>query len=80
MNSHEIGRGRGGTSAALRSLRAEPTIIGVDSDRLYPPHQQRELAARLGVVPVVLNSERGHDGFLVEVDQVNAAFTEVLRD
>jgi homoserine O-acetyltransferase/O-succinyltransferase len=70
MNSHEIGRG----------LRAEPTIIGVESDRLYPPHQQRELAARLGVVPVVLNSERGHDGFLVEVDQVNAAFTEVLRD
>ncbi|WP_028933059.1 homoserine O-acetyltransferase MetX [Pseudonocardia spinosispora] len=78
MNSHEIGRGRGGTAAALKLLRATPTIIGVDSDRLYPVHQQVDLAGWLGVEPVVLRSERGHDGFLVEVDQVNAAFTEAL--
>lgn len=78
MNSHEIGRGRGGSRAALRRLRAEPTVIGVDSDRLYPPHQQVELAEMLGVDPVVLQSERGHDGFLVEVDQVNKALAAAL--
>lgn len=79
MNSHEIGRGRGGTKAALARLRAEPTIAGVDSDRLYPFHQQLELAGLLGVEPKVIHSERGHDGFLVEVDQVNAILADALR-
>jgi homoserine O-acetyltransferase len=78
MNSHEIGRGRGGTAAALRLMSARPTVIGVDSDRLYPLHQQRELAARLDVDPVVVHSERGHDGFLVEVDQINAVLHVAL--
>jgi homoserine O-acetyltransferase/O-succinyltransferase len=78
MNSHEIGRGRGGTSAALRRLRAEPTIVGVDSDRLYPLRQQQQLANLLGVDPVILHSDRGHDGFLVEIDQVNQVLTDAL--
>lgn len=78
MNSHEIGRGRGGTRTALRRLCAEPTIVGVDTDRLYPLRQQVELAEMLGVAPVVLRSERGHDGFLVEVDQVNAVLAEAM--
>lgn len=78
MNHHEVGRGRGGTKAALRRVQAEPTIVGVDSDRLYPLHQQVELADQLGVRPVVIKSERGHDGFLVEVDQVNAILADAL--
>jgi homoserine O-acetyltransferase len=72
MNSHEIGRGRGGTRSALRRLRAVPTVVGVDSDRLYPLHQQAELAELLGTDLHVIHSGRGHDGFLVETGQVNA--------
>jgi homoserine O-acetyltransferase/O-succinyltransferase len=78
MNTHEIGRCRGGTAAALRRMRARPTIIGVDSDRLYPLHQQAGLADLLGVDLRVISSQRGHDGFLVETDQVNAALTGAL--
>jgi homoserine O-acetyltransferase len=55
MNSHEIGWGRGGTATALRRMRARPTIVGVDSDRLYPLHQQAELADLLGDNPPRLN-------------------------
>lgn len=80
MNGHEIGRGRGGTRAALSRLRAVPTVAGVDSDRLYPFHQQVELAELLGVPPIVIHSDRGHDGFLVETEQVNAILTAALRD
>ena len=79
MNSHEIGRGRGGTRAALARMRAIPTIAGVDSDRLYPFVQQAELAALLGGESLVITSERGHDGFLVEVEQVNAILAAALR-
>jgi homoserine O-acetyltransferase len=78
MNSHEIGRGRGGTATALRRMRARPTIVGVDSDRLYPLHQQAELADLLGVDLQVIRSQRGHDGFLVETDQINAVLAKAL--
>lgn len=53
-------------------MRACPTIVGVDSDRLsplHPPlHQQAELADLLGVDLQVIRSQQGHDSFLVEVD------------
>jgi homoserine O-acetyltransferase len=79
MNSHEIGRARGGTAAALAAMTAAPTVVGVDSDRLYPLHQQLELAGLLGVEPHVVHSDRGHDAFLVEVEQVNAVLAAALR-
>jgi len=80
MNSHDIGRGRGGARAALGRVRAACTVAGVDSDRLYPLRQQVELAELLGVEPLVISSARGHDGFLVEVEQVNAILAGALRD
>ncbi|OQR64120.1 homoserine O-acetyltransferase, partial [Streptomyces maremycinicus] len=45
MNTHDIGRGRGGTRAALRRVSARTLVAGVSSDRLYPLAQQAELAA-----------------------------------
>jgi len=50
----------------------------VDSDRLYPLHQQAELADLLGVDLRVIRSQRGHDGFLVEIDQINAVLADAL--
>ncbi|GEL20314.1 homoserine O-acetyltransferase MetX [Pseudonocardia asaccharolytica] len=78
MNSHEIGRNRGGTAAALARVTARPTVVGVDTDRLYPLHQQAELAALLGTEPDIVSSGRGHDGFLVETDQVGAVLARAL--
>lgn len=59
-------------------MRACPTIVGVDSDRLSPLHQQAELADLLGVDLQVIRSQRGHDSFLVEVDQINTALADAL--
>jgi homoserine O-acetyltransferase/O-succinyltransferase len=78
MNSHEIGRGRGGTAAALARVTARATVVGVDTDRLYPLHQQQELADALGVPLDVVTSDRGHDGFLVETEQVGAILVRAL--
>jgi homoserine O-acetyltransferase/O-succinyltransferase len=50
----------------------------VDSDRLYPLHQQAELADLLGVDLQIVRSQRGHDGFLVETDQVNVILAAAL--
>ncbi|MET7744954.1 homoserine O-acetyltransferase [Streptomyces sp. NPDC005385] len=79
MNSHDIGRGRGGTRAALSRVTARTLIAGVDSDRLYPPTQQAELAAGIRTAdrPRVIESPYGHDGFLIEVEQVAALVHEL---
>jgi homoserine O-acetyltransferase len=68
MNHHDVGRGRGGIAEALARVRAEVTLAGVSSDRLYPLRLQHELAELIpnasGVD--VIQSSSGHDGFLIE--------------
>ncbi|MEU0683931.1 homoserine O-acetyltransferase MetX [Streptomyces albogriseolus] len=80
MNSHDVGRGRGGVRAALGRVTAPTLVAGVDSDRLYPPAQQAELAAGIpsADAPRVVESPYGHDGFLIEVEQVAALVRELL--
>ncbi len=70
--SHDVGRGRGGVAAALATVTARALVVGVDSDRLYLPEQSAEIAAALPGSPAVhlVHSDHGHDGFLIEADQV----------
>ena len=78
MNSHDVGRGRGGVQAALQRMTADLVVVAVDSDRCYPPRLSHELAlASASSGPAhVITSEHGHDGFLIEIDQVG----KILRD
>lgn len=80
MNGHDVGRGRGGTRAALSRVRMPAIVAGVDSDRLYPPSQQAELAAAIpGADGLrIVGSPYGHDGFLIETGQVGALVEELL--
>ena len=78
MDHHDVGRGRGGVGAALRRIGAKVAVAGVDTDRLYPLHLQRSLADALGVPLSVITSSAGHDGFLTEVDQVDAVVAAAL--
>ncbi|MEV8440990.1 homoserine O-acetyltransferase [Actinosynnema sp. NPDC051121] len=80
MNSHDVGRGRGGVRAALRRVTARTIVAGIDSDRLYPLRQQAEVADAVpgaGDLRVV-TSPYGHDAFLIEVDQVSKMVSELL--
>ncbi|GAB3585491.1 homoserine O-acetyltransferase [Leifsonia lichenia] len=76
MNSHDVGRGRGGLDTALARVTARTLVVGIDSDRLFPVEGQEKIAARLpstidGTEPVVIESDFGHDGFLIEDDAVS---------
>ena len=57
MNSHDIGRGRGGLTAALERITAELTVAVVDSDRLFPPHLGIEIAAAPTARPLIVAFE-----------------------
>jgi homoserine O-acetyltransferase len=80
MNQHDVGRGRGGAERALARVRADVTVAGIRTDRLYPLALQEGLARSLpGDRPVtIIESESGHDGFLLEMDQVGAVVSEAL--
>lgn len=79
MDGHDVGAGRGGAHAALAAARGLPAVVAaVDSDRLYPPHQQQAIADALGVPLDVVASPYGHDGFLLETAQVGALLRGLL--
>jgi homoserine O-acetyltransferase/O-succinyltransferase len=74
MSLFDLGRGRGGVATALAQIHAPLTVVGIDSDRLFPLRLQAELAELTpGADELhILRSPYGHDGFLVEDDQVGA--------
>ena len=78
MSLFDVGEGRGGVAEALGRFRAPLTVVGLDSDRLFPLRLQEELVAATPTAhPLrVVRSPYGHDGFLVEKDQVG----EIVRD
>ncbi len=82
MNSHDVGRGRGGVEAALGTVRATATVIGVTSDRLYPLAQQEELVKFLANAESlhVIDSLYGHDGFLLETEKIAPLVASALSN
>lgn len=72
LDTHHIGRGRGGAETALRRLDMPALVIAIDSDVLIPPSEQRFLAAHLPNATFhEIHSGYGHDGFLIETEAVN---------
>ncbi|KQS22539.1 homoserine O-acetyltransferase [Frigoribacterium sp. Leaf186] len=83
MNSHDVGRDRGGVAAALNRVTARTLVLGVDSDRLFPVSDQRVVARHLahgldGADVAVVESPYGHDGFLIETAAVGANLRRLL--
>lgn len=67
-----------------RCFDGRALVLGVDSDILFPLWQQQELAASLEAVEAdvtfrELNSNKGHDAFLVDSDQFGPPITEWLK-
>ncbi|MEL6869483.1 MAG: homoserine O-acetyltransferase [Pseudomonadota bacterium] len=74
MDSHDVGRGReGGTAGVLSRMQCPALVVSVSSDVLYPPREQRWLAEQLpNATYSVLDSEHGHDGFLIDTQALFA--------
>jgi homoserine O-acetyltransferase len=72
MDTHDVSRGRGDHEEVLRSIRQPTLVVSIDSDVLYWPSEQREVAS---LVPsarlAVMDSPHGHDAFLIDVDRLS---------
>lgn len=71
MDSHNVGRRREGIDGALKLIQAKALVIGIESDILFPLHEQKYLAQHIpDAILEVIDSKYGHDGFLVEFEQL----------
>jgi homoserine O-acetyltransferase len=72
MDSHDIGRGRGGVEVALNTIQARLLAVGVNSDLLFLAEEARFLSQ---AVPAgnygEIVSTAGHDAFLIEFTQLS---------
>ncbi|MDO8899102.1 MAG: homoserine O-acetyltransferase [Bacteroidales bacterium] len=71
FDSHNVGRGRESIEAALKSVKAKTLVLSLDTDRLFPTDEQKFVADHIpGAVYKTIYTDFGHDGFLIEVDQL----------
>jgi homoserine O-acetyltransferase len=79
MDTHDVGRGRGGVDKALEALRGVPSLfVGIDSDLLYTSAEVREAARLAGGRYAEIHSPHGHDAFLIETDQVERILADFI--
>lgn len=81
MDSHNLARGKSTSmESVLRTISAPTLIIGVDSDILNPPANQKFLAQAMpNATYQEIRSAFGHDGFLVEHQEVSKLIAEFMR-
>ncbi|RYZ28977.1 MAG: homoserine O-acetyltransferase [Chitinophagaceae bacterium] len=71
MDSHNVARSRGSAAHALGSITAKTLSIAIETDILFPPEEQKFIADNIpGAQFTVIQSPYGHDGFLLEFDQL----------
>ena len=82
MDSHDVARGRGKYPHVLRDVAQPTLVLGISSDVLYPLHEQQELAIHLANCRGfhAIDSDEGHDGFLLEQDAVTRHVTAFLKE
>ncbi len=72
VDSHDIARGRGAVEEVLRGIGCECLVVAITSDILFPPSEHEIMVRCLPNVEYhIIDSDFGHDGFLVEHERLN---------
>ena len=84
MELHDIARGRGGMEQAVARIKCPTLAIGIETDMLYPDYQEKQIynllsAAGRDVEYVNIDTDAGHDGFLIESTKVGQALAAFLE-
>lgn len=80
MDSHNIGIRKGGVELALSSITARAIVIGIETDILFPPSEQKAIADNIDNSTFYpIQSLYGHDGFLIETDEITSILKKELQ-
>lgn len=85
MDSHHLGRNRGTLEDVLASIHIPLTVIGIDTDILFPVEEQAFIVQYAPKAQLfVMQSLYGHDGFLIETEKLtqilNKQFSQLLQN
>ncbi|OAV43595.1 homoserine O-acetyltransferase [Lewinella sp. 4G2] len=81
MDTHNLGRHRGGEAVALATIQSPTLIISIDTDILFPTEEQSLLSRHIKNSRLeVMQSDYGHDGFLVETKTIGLLLADFLAD
>ncbi|MGE5655143.1 MAG: homoserine O-acetyltransferase MetX [Actinomycetota bacterium] len=79
MDSHDLTRRDRDYHTVLSSIQQPALIVAINSDILYPPVEQEELAALIPNAELQwLESPHGHDAFLIDMDVLNSLVVRFL--
>ena len=80
LDSHNVGRNRGGYKKALAQIKAKSLVLGIDTDLLFPTDDQKLINKFIpNSTYAELESFYGHDGFLLEFDKENMIYGNFLN-
>ncbi len=81
MDAHNLGRNRESLAFALKQIKAKALVISISSDLLFPPEEQEFIAKHIyKSVYKQIDSDYGHDGFLLEYEQITKAIQTFIKD
>ena len=80
FDTHNVGRGRGGMEKALDSIKIPVLTVGITTDIIFSPQEMRHLSSMIpDSVYREIDSEFGHDGFLVENKLLNSLINDFFN-
>lgn len=81
FDTHNVGRNRGGIEKALSSIQAKSLLIAISSDILFFPDEIREIQKHIPNSKFIeIDSLYGHDGFLIETEQLTKIINKFLKN
>lgn len=81
VDSQNVGRGRGGVDNALGSIKARSWVVSIDTDQIFPAYEVEAyapLVGKYGAPYMMMKSRWGHDGFLLEFEQIKNILSPIL--
>ncbi|WP_338764907.1 homoserine O-acetyltransferase [Bernardetia sp. ABR2-2B] len=77
MDSHNVGRNRGGIEKALLKIKAKTVVVSITNDVLFPSQDQKLLAKHIPDASYFeIKSPYGHDGFLLEGEKLSKILSD----
>lgn len=80
LDTHDVGRNRHGIKTALKTITAKTLAIGIKEDLLTKSSEVKIMADAIpNSTFIEISSRYGHDGFLIETDQLTQIIKQFLN-
>lgn len=80
VDAHDVARGRGPMDEVLKGFKPQTAVIAITSDILFPPEDHQPFVENIPDVEYhLIDSDFGHDGFLIEYKKLTDIITKFIE-